>query len=490
MLEKIQQFFGFKGDQAPNYGQSMTGLSMSDWSPYNFQDWWLNRDTTIDYRRDVGRFEDSSLVMPIVNDTGIAIAEAEPSVRRRDAQGKWQPEPDHPMAELIKRPNQFFIWEDYCGALSLSWWIDGNVYFYKVRDNSGNLIELWYLPHFWVKPRWPNDGRTPEVPLDGNPNPFLSHYQYNIPGKEPVLYPAADIVHLKRFVDPFEPRRGIGAFGPVIREIYGDNAVASFSATLMRNMGMVPYLLAPKEPGVSLGPTEAEAIKDSWLAKTSGSKIGLPVVNSLPLDVTKLGLDPKELDLSGLAKRFETRIAAVSRYPAAYLQFLSGIENGTSYASYKEAREQAYEQVVIPIQRTIGSQFTRQVLPELDKNPKGLQFFFDTSTVRVLQEDRDALYKRETEALRAGGITVNQYLASLGKEAVNGGDIYYVPRTSLPLTLETLIEIAKDPTALQAAMPAEQALAGGTNAASVAKFMDMERLFADLETQMKGFVPK
>lgn len=472
-LDKIQSLFGFKGDQ-PQYDQSPY-----NWTNYGLTPWIINRpEPFIDYRTEIGRLDDSSLVMAVVNWTGTQLPEAPPVVQKPGKDNALEVDWGNPAADVLRRPNKFTTWPELCGVIALDWWVSGNHYEYKVRDATGKVIELWYLPSFLVKERWPNDGRAPEVPLDGDPDPFLSHYQYDVPGKEPVLYPAEDVIHLKRFKDPCDPRKGIGAFGSVLRDIYGDNAVAAFSATLMRNMGMVPYLLAPKESGVSITETQANVIKDTWLSKTRGANIGLPVVNAIPLDVTKLGLNPDELDLSKLRMIPESRVAAVTGIPAAMLQFMVGLENGTSFAAYREARQQGYESVIIPVQAAIAEQLTWQLLPELDKT-KGARYAFDTGQVRVLQEDRDALYKRATLALISGGISRNQFAASLSKPPPDKEEIYYVPSTVTPMTQELIEQSASE--------TPEPPPAPVTDPNALAKFADIEQWFEGLEKQMKEF---
>lgn len=470
-LDKIKSLFSLKGEQPPTYDQAPY-----HWNAYGVTPWIINRpETTIDYRTEVGKLDDSSLVMAVVNWTGTQLPEAPPVVEIPGKDNALEVDWGNPAADILRRPNKHYVWADYCGAIALSWWVDGNVYFYKVRDATGKVTELWYLPHFLVEPRWPGDGRALEA-LSGDP--FLSCYQYNVPGKEPVLYEANDVIHLRRFVDACDPRRGIGAFNSVVREVYGDNAVANFSATLMRNMGMVPYLLAPKEKETTISETQANAIKDTWLSKTRGANIGLPVVNAIPLDVTKLGLNPDELDLSKLRMIPESRIAAVTGIPAAMLQFMVGLENGTSFAAYREARQQGYESVIIPIQAAIAEQLTWQLLPELD-NTKGARYAFDIGQVRVLQEDRDALYKRATLALMSGGISRNQFAASLGKPTPDKDEIYYIPNTVQPMTQELIEQSASE-------IP-EPAPAPVTDPNALAKFADIEQWFEGLEKQMKEF---
>jgi phage portal protein BeeE len=443
-------------EDRPSFGQASYNWSQPSALTYGYA-----FKSNYSQRAELGDLGDSSLVMAVCNDTGIALAEAEPSVSRPDGKGQMQPEPGHALSELILNPNPYHIWEDYCMAGAFSLWVDGNWYFQIVRDPSGQAIELWYLPHFMVEPRWPGDGKTPAVPVDDKTDRFLSHYQYSIPGKTPSLIPASDIVHLKRGVNLANPRKGIGVFEPLITEIYGDQKAAQFSATILRNMGIVVPLLAPKDPTVTITPERAADLKQQWIQGTTGDNSGTPLINTIALDATKFAFSPQELDLKELRMIPESRVAAVTRYPAAYLQFLVGLQNGTSYASYKEAREQAYESVIAPIQNGIARRISQRLLPEFEKT-KGAKFFFDTSNVRVLQEDQDSLMKRAATG----------YLA----------DILMRSDARRMLKLETTPE---DDSYRTAAMPPEASNEPPKGFDSVA---EIDQYLQGLEVQMKEFV--
>lgn len=462
----------------PDYGNNNY---LPDFS-YRYSPWNRHRSTQIDYKAEVGNLDTSSLVMAVVNWTSTQLPEAQPVVQHPGENNAYEVQWGHECADLIRRPNPFTTWAEDCAVLSLGLWIDGNFHWYKQRDNSGAVIALWYLPWFLVKERWLGDGGDPVVPTTGPnaaENDYLSHYEYRIPGKAPVLYKQSDIIHLKRGKDPNNPRRGTGAFGPVISEVYGDNKAALFTATILRNMGIVVPMLTPKGEA-TLNETQALALKEKWVQQTTGDNIGIPIVSALPIEAIKFAWSPQELDLKELRKVPESRIAAITGIPAAMLQFLVGLENGTSYAAYREARQQGYESVIVPIQTAIAEQLTWQLLPEFDTQ-KGSRIIFDTSTVRVLQEDRDKLYERTTRALGSGGITINQFLTSLGKPTVEGLDIHFVPSLAQPMTTERLIEKAQEePQPPEPVKPIDPA--------ALAKFAEMERWFEGLEAQMKEFV--
>jgi phage portal protein BeeE len=439
---------------------------------------------TVNYRHELGRLDNSSLVMSVCNWTGINLAEALPVVTTPDKKGVPQIELQHAASDLIRRPNPFHIWADYCLVGAFSWWM-GNWYMKKVRDVSGQVVELWYIPHFLIEPRWPSDGRSPQVPENEvEPgNTFLTHYQYNIPGRSPQLIKKADMVHIKRGVNVDYPRVGVGVWDGVLQELYGHDAVNRFSATILKNMGKVGYFLSPKEqPGPNA--TEARAIEEQFVLKSTGENANKPMVSSGAFDVTRLGWSPEELDLSELDKMPQAAIAGVTGIPAIVLQFPIGLEHGHYGAAYEQARQQGYENVIIPTQNHISEDLTWQVLPELD-NRKGARLTFDISKVRVLQEDRDALYKRESESLRSGGITIDQYLQSLGKDPLGSplGDVRFIPSTSTPMSPGRLTATAADMTPKPEPQPVDPA--------SLAKFADIDRWKDWMEDQMKGFeIPK
>lgn len=435
-----------------------------------------------DYRHDVGDLDLNSLAMAVVNFTANRIPEAKPAVLRTTEEGDAKFDYQHPAAQVVRRPNKHHIWANYAAAISMSWWFAGNVYLYKTRDVGGEVTELWYLPHDRVIPRWPGDAGSPEVP-SGENDPFLSHYQYTPPGKAPVLYPARDVIHLKRGVDLGRPRLGLGAFESLYKELYGDDKMALFTASIMANMGLQVPVFSPKDDTVEIPAAKAMEMKELWMQKTTGDRAGEPVIMTEPIDLEKFGFNPSELDLSQLRLIPESRVCAVCQISPAALQVMVGIQNGTSYASSEQARQQGYEEVIIPIQVVWAEEFTHSLLSEFD-DAEGAEFVFDTANVRVLQEDQDKKVEREAAIFKNGGSTLDQFLAGVGKKPVGPplGDVRMVPGLSTPMSPEKLLEMAtKAPEPAPTDKPP-------VDPATLAKFADMEQMFERLENEMKGFV--
>jgi Phage portal protein len=460
---------------APDFSGS--GYYDNRLSDYHYRWNWNRSRATVDYRAEVGSLDGHSLVACVFNYTGTRLPEAKPVVKRTNENGEVKIDPNHALAQLIRRPNNHHIWANYSQASSIDWWIDGGVHFKKVRDRSSQLRELWHIPYYMIRPRWPGDNGSPPVPQEEGLDPFLSHYQFDRPGKSPELWPANDVLHLKRGALG-ENRRTRQPFEPLIKELYGDDKMALFTAAIMKNMGIQVPLISPKDKDTRVDREKALQMKEMWMQKTAGDRAGEPVIMLEPVDVEKFGFNPDELDLSRLRLIPESRVSAVTGIPAATLQLLVGLENGTSYASSEQARQQGYEEVVIPIQQVWAEEINWQLKPEYD-DLEDAEFWFDTSNVRVLEEDKDALFKRESEVFRTGGTTVDQFFTAIGKKPIGAplGDIRMVPGLASPMSPERLLEAAT-------MIPEPVA---PTDPQALAKLMDIDRMLAGFEQQMKGF---
>lgn len=386
------------------------------------------RGSNINYVDEVGELTSSSLCMAVWQYMATALTEAPPTVKAYE-KGSTHGEivPDHPLINLLNQPNKHTDGATLLMAFALDWLFSGDCYWIKSYDRDFQTpTGLWYAPYFMIQPL--ADERDPSV--------MIKEYQYIVDGKQ-FTYLPEEIVHIRRGINPRDLRRGIAVFDSVLREIYTDNQAANFSAVVLKNWGVIPFVISPPKNSKSdhvlkafgndpqKAEEQAKRIKTKFIEATTGDNRGGPVVNTIPLEITKLGFSPQELNIGALRQVPESRVAAVTGLPAALLQFLVGLEHGTSYASYKEAREQAYESVIAPLLKIIASGINRQLMPDFG-DPKGrrLEFEFDISGVRVLQEDQTKVYERANTGVGGGWMTVADARSMVGLESDEFDKIY------------------------------------------------------------------
>jgi HK97 family phage portal protein len=372
--------------------------------------------TKIDYAKEVGDLTQSSLIMAAVNWFGTTLPEAPMQVVENQPDGTKNPLHDHELVKLLNKPNPFYSGSLMWLAFALSWLIDGNVYWLKVRNKRGKVVELWYIPHFMIEPQWPADGSA-----------YISYYLYQVDGQFYKIDPN-DVVHFRKGIDPYNTRKGLSPVASILREIFSDNEAANFSACLLKNFGIPGAIISPAGEKATIQPGEREKLKQDFKDKFSGDGRGDPMVLSGAIKVDILSFDPKKMELSGMRRISEERLAAVINIPAIVLGFGVGLEHATM-ANFKEAREQAYESMVIPNQRLISDEIDLQLLPDFDVSGK-LATRHDYSEVRVLQEDQDKLYERMGKAFKTYNLVkLSEARSRLGLKSGPEDDCYYTPPT-------------------------------------------------------------
>src|SRR6185295_14801434 len=95
--------------------------------------------------------------------------------------------------------------------------------------------------------------------------------------------PYKDVIQFKNGIDPCNTRKGLSPLAAAMREIFTGTEVANFSATLLRNMGVISYMLSPKEGGGVLEDTQALALKAQFEMSMMGENRGRAVVNTIPV---------------------------------------------------------------------------------------------------------------------------------------------------------------------------------------------------------------
>lgn len=401
---------------------SGNGGSGLDWQMYGFPQY---QNSAINYKREAGNLSGSSLIMAAVNWTGTALPEAPIDVKKRKGKSAkvFEPLPDHPMAELLSHPTRYVEGDEtsewYAGellwkAFAFSWIIDGNVYFRKVRNPLGQVIQLWYEPHFTCRPRWNQDGSE-----------FISYYEVERNGQ---WYPVSkkDVVHFRYGVDPERPQVGLSPVASLYREVFTDGERARYSSLILRNGGVVPFILSP-DPAANSVKLDPKEIKNEFEYRTTGDNLGKPIVLTGAVKVQSVGSTPDTLLVDKASTIPEERVAAVIGIPAAVLGYGVGLEQTTVGATMRELREQAYESFLIPTWRLLAAELQSQLLPDFESDTKDLHVAHDLSHVRVLQDDRDKLFTRECLAYEKGIKKRSEVRSALGLDSdPKIDDVYYV----------------------------------------------------------------
>ena len=363
---------------------------------------------------------DSNVVMSPVMWVMRTFTEAQLVVQRRAEENLWARVEDHPLEELIEEPNDFYDADALWKATVMSYLIDGNAYWLKVRNVFGIVVELWYIPHWLIRPAWVQNGQD-----------FITHYDYTpglaTPSGGNYRILPRDVVHFRFGLDPDNPRFGLSPLRAVLREVMTDDEAAVFSQTILGNMGVPGLFVSPKDS--SFRPTDAQAkeLKQYIDQNFTGESRGETMVSRFPTEVVQLGFDPNKLMLPNLRDLSEERVCAAIGIPAAVVGFGSGLQSTKVGATMREIRRLAWINCLLPMQKTMARQVDRQLLPDFVAQTRRFRARFDETDVSAFQEDDDLYANRITRFAQAGLIRIDRAQQALGLQVDPTQRVYLRP---------------------------------------------------------------
>jgi HK97 family phage portal protein len=342
------------------------------------------------------------------------LPQARMAVYEEDADGVEKPVGKHPIITLLQKPNPYYGRKELLGALAFDYRADGNALARKIRDRSGRVKELWWIPrHLWFPGR--DEGSTD----------LLTHYIYRVDEREERLE-IGDVIHLRypKF-DPANPALGRAPLRDVIPEIGADNGISIINGALVAQGGMPSVIIAPKVPEGKPPPTpdQAEKIRATHQANFAGPNAGRAMVLTFEAEVHKTTFSPEEMQLDTIGNRPMSRICAAFGLNTMALHLDS---QGTPYANDKEAREAAWEECIVSMLEAFAEDLTRQLLPDFD-TAENRRVGWDYGKVRPLREDEDAKSQRARAEFECDGITLNEFREKIGEAAVEGpeGEMFF-----------------------------------------------------------------
>jgi HK97 family phage portal protein len=358
----------------------------------------------------------------------------------------------HPLQALINRPNPFMDQFDFWYAVVAFQKLAGGAYFEKERDRAGRVIRLWPLRPDWVRPiRSSRD--------------FIGGYEYAVPGREPVIVRATDVVDFRLF-DPLNQYRGYPPAAVAGRVGAVDNATTDYLQMFMAKGGMPPGLLKTKQKLID---RDVEDIRRRWSERYGGIDHWLqPAVLDQDAEYQQVGMSFKDMGFDVLDARSEARICMVLDIPPILVGAKIGLDRAT-YSNYAEARQAWWEDSLLPLYRNFENVIANDLAPDFGE---GVSVEFDFSNVPAFHEQSESLYARASGGMERGYLTVNEAREIVGLEAIGpAGDIFLRPNTATEVTLAG--ELVREPVMPEPAedeSPEDEELTE-----EAARYLEMER---------------
>lgn len=330
-------------------------------------------------------------------------------VYQKKKNGDLEEVEDHPLMALFRRPNPQQGWSSFVESWISNVNLFGNAYIEAVGPKKGVPRELYSLrpDRMKVKP--------------GDKMGIVGGYVYSV-GENKVRYEPGQILHLKTY-NPLDDWYGMAPLLAGARSVDQNNEGRAWNVALLQNKATPPGALSTEQ---NLSDIQFERMREQFQEQYAGARnAGKALLLEGGISWQSMGLSPTDMDWLQGMKMSSREICTTFGTPP---ELIGDHENAT-YSNYQEARKAFYQETVLPFMDWARDEFNNWLSPRYGE---GVYVDYDTEDVEALAEDRDAVWTRARESVKAGILTPNEARQMLGYEDLEGGDMLFMPGTMVP----------------------------------------------------------
>ena len=311
--------------------------------------------------------------------------------------------PDHPVAQLLRKPNEWQTASDFWMDAASVWTRHGNFYAYKSQTGSGRTVALIPLPPGDVEPK-----------LEDNKN-----FYYKVDeGGQKVEYAQDKILHARQRGKNFY--KGDSPVKEIQTAIMMEILAEKFGESFFRN-GAVPMQIFKYMEGFRpFADAESETkFVDDFKDAFSGSKRFNAMLLPHGIETTDGGsVENDKAQFIESRKYQRTVIAGAFGVPP----HLVGDLSAASFNNVEQQDKDFTANCIMPVARSFESALERDLLTDEDRNA-GIIIRFNLNS--ILRAD----FKSRQEGLQMqrlmGVINSNEWREIEGMNPREGGDEYY-----------------------------------------------------------------
>lgn len=309
--------------------------------------------------------------------------------------------PNHPLTIAIQRSNQrLFRLHEW------SQMIWGETFIWPKPNDFGYHSDLQWLN---------NIGMSVDTGFG-----YIQSFSYTpVQGGRPHIFEPEEIAFFKTD-NPFNDLRGLSRFESILIDVGIERDMARSMKSFYANESRPGMMLIPE---VDLNPADAKGFMDYWKENFQG-----PTNANKPVLMPKAIKEVKDMQRPPLEDDVDVRLAIRSEVCAAFgvPMALAGAWDDANYDSVDTQRKSFYEETMIPEADDIAADWTQRIIPFFDDSGN-IELKFDYTHIMALIEDAETKASIANARLATGGITLNEWRQALNMQAVDNGEVYYVP---------------------------------------------------------------
>ncbi len=308
----------------------------------------------------------------------------------------------HPVIDLLYKCNPFQTRSEFWQLTMINLLCSGDAFWYKVRNNSGKVVEIWNL-------------RPDLMTIVTSPTRFILQYELRKNDGTKEIFQPEDIVHFKK-PDPLSTHTGMSPLKAAITRVESEGFMNEYQKDLFLNSARPDAVI--KNPTLALSADQKEDIKEAWERKYRGVGKGSKVaILDGGLEYQVISFTQKEMDFIESMKFTRDDILVAFGVPKSVV----GITEDVNRANSETGLAIFLGETIKPEMEGLVEKINEEmVIPDFGED---LYLDFEDPTPKNREQEKNEL----TGYTAAGIMLINEARDALGLPPVKGGWTLYKP---------------------------------------------------------------
>jgi len=326
-----------------------------------------------------------------------------------NSQGDTKEIINHPAVDLLYKVNPFQTKNEFLKITEINLKLAGDAFWYKVRNNSGKVVELWNL-------------RPDFMEIVKDPEEFIRGYKFTKTDGRVEAFAPDEIVHFKH-PTPLDEYYGISPIRSASVRIDTEEFASNYQRDFFLNNARPDAVLKMSE-GATMTEEEKTEAREYFETKHRGSHNNSKVaILTGGLEYQQISVNQREMDYIESMKFTRDDILVAFGVPKTVV----AITDDVNRANAETAMYVFLSETIKPELEMLTEKMNEMLVAQ----DFGENLFFDFPD--PTPENRDQTLKNYDSGLTKGWLTINEVRTAEGREPIDGGDAILLPINLQPV---------------------------------------------------------